>query len=66
MDKFRIQEERPIAKYSEIVRLDKEAAQMLVQLQTRCIENKIHISTRKLISDMVRFCYDRAEFEEDL
>lgn len=52
------------AKYSEIIRLDQETANLLMAIQQSCLNRNIIISNSKLIGDMIRFCAERLEFEK--
>ncbi len=62
-DTFRIESEALRAKYSEIIRLDHQTANVLMAIQQSCLNRNIIISNSKLIGDMIRFCAERLEFD---
>lgn len=54
------------AKYSEIIRLDHQTANVLMAIQQSCLNRNIIISNSKLIGDMIRFCAERLEFDNTI
>lgn len=63
MDKFVVKPERPVIKYSEVVRVDKDAAERMMEMLLEASQRGINITGGKLVSNMIRDCFERRSYE---
>lgn len=63
MDKFVVRPEKPVVKYSEIFRVDKDAAEKIMVMLTEAATRGIPLTGAKLVGNMIRDCFERRSYE---